>query len=71
MDLGNAVLHWSIDHRFHAYIGVDYSGAGRPDKPQKAIQIYEAEAALPAQRIGPNTGSHWSRAGVYEYFGIA
>ena len=57
----------SVDPRFSAYIGIDYSGAGKPDSRQKGLQIYEAYATGPAGRIEPQTGSRWSRAGVYEY----
>ena len=57
----------SVDSRFSAYIGIDYSGAGSPDKPQKGLQVYEATATQTAQRIRPKIGSHWSRKGVWEY----
>ena len=67
---GNTVAYGSMRPRFRAYIGIDYSGAGCPDKPQKGLQIYEAHESHAARRIGPETGSNWSRTGVYEYLRV-
>lgn len=61
------------DELFHfdRFIGVDYSGAGTADSPQKGIAVYAATAKGQPQRISrpPNSRrtKHWSRLSLTDW----
>lgn len=40
--------------RFICYVGVDYSGAGEPDRRRAGLQLFEAHGIEPPERIGPS-----------------
>ncbi|MDX6765448.1 MAG: hypothetical protein SFU85_01520 [Candidatus Methylacidiphilales bacterium] len=47
---------------FGVYIGIDYSGAGLPDSPQKGIRVFQARGSGPAVEVRPQPPPRaWSR----------
>ena len=54
---------------FARYIGVDYSGAGRPDSRQPGLRVYEAEGeSEPQERfVSEDARRHWSREDLAEW----
>jgi len=55
--------------RFDLFIGIDYSGAGRPEEPLKGLQVYSARPAQPVEKQaapvrGKSKTSNWSRQGI-------
>ena len=54
--------------RFHKFIGVDYSGAGSPDKPQPGLAVALASgSASPRVIVGPHRGGRWSRLRLHQW----
>lgn len=56
---------------FDRYIGIDYSGRGKPDQRTSGLQVVEMDPEGHYQRISP-TGGHartfnWSRREIYGY----
>lgn len=47
--------------RFEKYIGIDYSGAGKPTHGHKGLQVYLGDAADDPIILKPPTGTRWSR----------
>jgi hypothetical protein len=58
---------------FHAYIGVDYSGAGEPGERQPGLQVYRSTAAAGSVgRVTPpgaKVTASWSRRELAAWLG--
>jgi len=52
---------------FQEYIGIDYSGAGAPDKATDAIQVFRAARSGLPERVAPDGKSRWSRKALAEW----
>lgn len=53
---------------FSQYIGIDYSGAGRPIERQSGIQVYRAQPDCTPQQVPATAGGkHWSRKALAEW----
>ena len=47
---------------FDRYVGIDYSGAGKPTRANSGLQVYLArDGNSPARQQRPNSGFNWSR----------
>lgn len=49
------------------WIGIDYSGAGRPDEPQTGIRVFVARRGGLPEEMKPGTGQRWDRAGLFAW----
>lgn len=49
---------------FERAIGIDYSGAGLPDKGLAGLRMYQAGPGSDPQEVLPPAGKYWSRQGL-------
>jgi hypothetical protein len=56
---------------FERYIGIDYSGAGRPDAPQKGLRVFSADRDHTPLEQEPPKRSSWTRQGIAEWLETA
>jgi len=49
---------------FSTYVGVDYSGAGRPDKPAPGLQVCLADTSSAPCLVTNGEEGHWTRKGL-------
>ena len=56
---------------FDRYIGIDYSGAGTPEKGLTGLRLYTAEGNTPPTEVRPTIDGrrHWSRRSLAEWLG--
>ncbi len=52
---------------FERYIGIDYSGAGKPTARLAGLQVYTAEGGEMPERVAPDRGVKWSRELIADY----
>ena len=52
---------------FNRYIGVDYSGRGRPTDATSAIRVFSAKTTGNPQAEGRDSGANWSRASLGDW----
>lgn len=53
---------------FLGYVGVDYSGAGDPKKPARAIRVFSAEPGVPPSAVSAPRGERlWTRERLAEW----
>lgn len=53
---------------FEEYVGIDYSGSGKPTERLKTLQVYSSNRETPPQKVfSDDTGWNWTRALIAEW----
>lgn len=53
---------------FAGWVGIDYSGAGHPQSPQRGLRVFVAHPAGPPQEMaGPEAAGRWSRQALFSW----
>ena len=53
--------------KFTKHIGIDYSGAGKPNSSQIGLRVFSSDNGEKPKEVRPANGNNWSRAKIAEW----